>query len=124
MQPLPSRCPWRGQLPSPSSLTCKIKVVRPTIIVKCKGGVQTVSTTGYVGLLLKSLSGVCLMLILALDRVALFLPEENKCHLICSYARGICPTGHLLSFGNNLCNLERVKHAFYLKLHAQAGPQV
>lgn len=57
-------------------------------------------------LLLKSLSGVWLVLILALDRVALLLPEENKCPLICSYARDICPTGHLLLFGNNISNLE------------------
>lgn len=47
------------------------------------------------------------MLVLASDRMALFLSDENKCLSICSYAKDICPTGHLLPvLGSSICNLE------------------
>lgn len=58
---------------------------------------------------------VCLMLVLASARMALFLPDETKCLSICSYAKDICPAGHLLPvLGGSICNLENELNVHFI----------
>lgn len=100
-----------------SSPNYKAGLVRATSRVQSPGVSSwcTLCTMRGSAEVLQQKKSVCLMLVLASARMALFLPDETKCLSICSYAKDICPAGHLLPvLGGSICNLENELNVHFI----------